>query len=105
MVALKTAVVNAGRVNRLNDKRTAVRILEMLRKRMAGVANRINPTVTSIRRLSSKFRAPASQVVFCVYQQYLIKDRVRELCFKAFLNNNWFGLVLFIGVMLDYQYS
>ena len=43
--------------------------------------------------------------VFAVYQQYLIKDRKPELCFKAFLNNNWFGLVLFIGVFLDYQFS
>jgi 4-hydroxybenzoate polyprenyltransferase len=43
--------------------------------------------------------------VFAVYQQYLIKDRQRELCFKAFLNNNWFGLVLFIGVFLDYQFA
>ena len=43
--------------------------------------------------------------VFAVYQQYLIKDRKRELCFQAFLNNNWFGLVLFIGVFLDYQFA
>ena len=43
--------------------------------------------------------------LFAVYQQYLIKDRNRELCFKAFLNNNWFGMVLFIGVFLDYQFS
>ena len=43
--------------------------------------------------------------VFAVYQQYLIKDRKPELCFKAFLNNNWFGLVLFIGVFLDYQFA
>jgi 4-hydroxybenzoate polyprenyltransferase len=43
--------------------------------------------------------------LFAIYQQYLIKDRKRELCFQAFLNNNWFGLVLFIGVFLDYQYS
>jgi 4-hydroxybenzoate polyprenyltransferase len=43
--------------------------------------------------------------IFAVYQQYLIKDRKHELCFKAFLNNNWFGLVLFIGVFLDYQFS
>jgi 4-hydroxybenzoate polyprenyltransferase len=43
--------------------------------------------------------------VFAAYQQYLIKDRSRELCFKAFLNNNWFGLVLFLGVLLDYQFS
>lgn len=43
--------------------------------------------------------------VFAAYQQYLIKDRKRELCFQAFLNNNWFGLVLFIGVFLDYQFA
>jgi 4-hydroxybenzoate polyprenyltransferase len=43
--------------------------------------------------------------VLAVYQQYLIKDRVREDCFKAFLNNNWFGLVLFVGVALDYQFA
>ena len=43
--------------------------------------------------------------VLAIYQQYLIKDRVRERCFQAFLNNNWFGLVLFIGVALDYQFA
>ena len=43
--------------------------------------------------------------LFAIYQQYLIKDRKRELCFQAFLNNNWLGLTLFIGVFLDYQFS
>ena len=43
--------------------------------------------------------------LFAVYQQFLIKDRRRDLCFKAFLNNNWFGMVLFIGVFLDYQFA
>jgi len=43
--------------------------------------------------------------LFAIYQQYLIKDRDRELCFKAFLNNNWFGMMLFIGVFLDYQFA
>jgi 4-hydroxybenzoate polyprenyltransferase len=47
----------------------------------------------------------AAAAMFAVYQQYLIKDRERELCFKAFLNNNWFGLVLFIGVFMDYQFA
>ncbi len=31
------------------------------------------------------------------YQQYLIKDRKPEKCFKAFLNNQWVGLILFLG--------
>lgn len=40
--------------------------------------------------------------VFFVYQQYLIRHRDRKLCFQAFLNNNWFGMVVFIGLALDY---
>lgn len=40
---------------------------------------------------------------FALYQQHLLKDRKKDLCFKAFLNNNWFGLVLFAGVFLDFQ--
>ncbi len=43
--------------------------------------------------------------VLALWQQYLIKDRDPALCFKAFLNNNWFGFVLFIGVVLDYQFK
>jgi 4-hydroxybenzoate polyprenyltransferase len=37
-----------------------------------------------------------------LYQQYLIRDRRPEECFKAFLNNNGFGLVIFCGLLLDY---
>ncbi|MBY6187361.1 4-hydroxybenzoate octaprenyltransferase [Marinobacter hydrocarbonoclasticus] len=39
---------------------------------------------------------------YFVYQQYLIRDRQREACFKAFLNNNWAGLVLFLAVVGEY---
>jgi 4-hydroxybenzoate polyprenyltransferase len=34
-----------------------------------------------------------------LYQQWLIRDRAREACFKAFLNNNWVGLVILIGIV------
>jgi 4-hydroxybenzoate polyprenyltransferase len=37
-----------------------------------------------------------------VYQQILIVNRDKALCFKAFLNNNWFGLAVFIGLAVDY---
>lgn len=37
-----------------------------------------------------------------VYQQKLIFHRDRALCFKAFLNSNWFGLAVFVGLLLDY---
>lgn len=39
---------------------------------------------------------------FFIYQQQLIKLRERDNCFKAFLNNNWVGMVIFIGIALDY---
>ena len=38
-----------------------------------------------------------------VHQQKLIAGREGELCFQAFLNNNYVGLVLFIGVLLNTQ--
>ena len=40
---------------------------------------------------------------FAVWQQYLIRHREPAACFQAFLNNNWFGLALFLGVFLEYQ--
>jgi 4-hydroxybenzoate polyprenyltransferase len=35
-----------------------------------------------------------------LYQQFLIKDRDPQACFKAFLNNNWVGLLIFCGIVL-----
>jgi len=37
-----------------------------------------------------------------LYHYRLIKDRSRERCFAAFLHNNWFGAVVFAGVVGDY---
>jgi 4-hydroxybenzoate polyprenyltransferase len=39
-----------------------------------------------------------------LYQQWLIRARVPRDCFRAFLNNHWFGLVIFLGVALDYLF-
>jgi len=36
------------------------------------------------------------------YQQFLINDRAPAHCFRAFLNNAWVGLVVFIALALDY---
>ena len=38
-----------------------------------------------------------------VYQQHLIRLRYRDECFQAFLNNNWVGLVIFVGLVLDFM--
>ncbi len=37
-----------------------------------------------------------------VYQQHLIRNRDRDACFKAFLNNHWVGLAIFVGIALEY---
>ena len=37
-----------------------------------------------------------------VYQQYLIRRREPAECFRAFLNNNWFGAAIFAGILLHY---
>lgn len=39
------------------------------------------------------------------YQQYLIRNRQKDACFTAFLNNNWVGMVIFIGIVGHYALS
>ncbi|RPE04732.1 4-hydroxybenzoate octaprenyltransferase [Candidatus Pantoea deserta] len=36
-----------------------------------------------------------------IYQQKLIVQRERDACFQGFLNNNYVGLVIFVGVLLN----
>jgi 4-hydroxybenzoate polyprenyltransferase len=47
------------------------------------------------------FSVVVASVLF-VYQQHLIRHRYREECFQAFLNNNWVGLAIFLGLVLDF---
>ena len=39
---------------------------------------------------------------FFLYQLRLIWDREPEQCMRAFLNNNWVGFTIFVGIFLDY---
>jgi len=43
----------------------------------------------------------AAGLGFALYQQHLIRNRGRDECFRAFLNNNWFGASVFAGVLLQ----
>lgn len=46
--------------------------------------------------------AVAAGAGFFIFQQYLIREREAAPCFRAFLNNNLFGLVIFAGLFVDY---
>ncbi len=37
-----------------------------------------------------------------VYQQHLIRNRERQSCFQAFLNNNYVGMVIALGLLLSF---
>lgn len=39
------------------------------------------------------------------YHQWLARDRQPAGCFKAFLHNHLIGLVIFIGIVLDYSFN
>jgi 4-hydroxybenzoate polyprenyltransferase len=40
-----------------------------------------------------------------LWQQWLIRHRDRDACLKAFQNNNYFGLAVFAGILLEYATS
>lgn len=42
--------------------------------------------------------------VFFIYQLWLIRTREPAACFRAFLNNHYFGMSVFIGILLNYQF-
>jgi 4-hydroxybenzoate polyprenyltransferase len=48
------------------------------------------------------FAGLAGAAVMAGYQQYLIRDRVPAACFQAFLSNNYYGMAVFVGLVLDY---
>ena len=51
------------------------------------------------------FVALALATVLFGYQQWLIRDRSREGCFQAFLNNNIYGGVVFAGILFSYGWA
>jgi 4-hydroxybenzoate polyprenyltransferase len=36
------------------------------------------------------------------WQQYMVRSRNRDACFKAFLNNNWVGMAIWVGLLANY---
>jgi len=47
----------------------------------------------------------ASAAALFAYQQFLIRDRSREGCFQASLNNTKVGALVFLGIVFHYAYA
>lgn len=43
--------------------------------------------------------------VFFLYQHWLMQKYGDEAGLRAFLNNNWFGLIVFLGIFLHFQFN
>ncbi len=43
--------------------------------------------------------------LFMIYQFSLIKKREPQNCFRAFLNNQYIGMTIFIGIVLAYTFN
>lgn len=42
-------------------------------------------------------------LVLFIHQQYRVRSRDREACFRAFLANHWVGLVMFLGLLIAFM--
>lgn len=40
--------------------------------------------------------------ILFIRQQYMVRNRERDLCFRAFLNNHYVGLLVFAGILTHY---
>jgi 4-hydroxybenzoate polyprenyltransferase len=47
----------------------------------------------------------AVAAALAAHQQWLIRERDPDRCFRAFLGNNLFGLAVFAGILLDYLFA
>jgi 4-hydroxybenzoate polyprenyltransferase len=47
----------------------------------------------------------AVAAVLFLYQQWLIRKREPDQCLRAFSNNNYVGMAVFVGIALNYIYT
>jgi 4-hydroxybenzoate polyprenyltransferase len=58
----------------------------------------------SLRFGNAYLGALGAVAVFFLYQQWLIRARQPDGCLRAFLNNHYVGMLIFIGIVLEYIY-
>lgn len=92
---------------KIGVKSTAILFGDKDREIMAGLQVIILLLLIQVGRMQALswiyFAVLACASLFFVYQQKLIFYRNKADCFTAFLNSNWFGLTIFIGLLLEYS--
>ncbi|HHQ4580295.1 TPA: 4-hydroxybenzoate octaprenyltransferase [Aeromonas hydrophila] len=90
-LGLKSSAILFGR----HDKRIigALQLLTLLVLLLVGQLSELG---------SSYYWSLLAAAALFVYQQRLIRERQREACFQAFLNNNYVGALIFAGVVINY---
>ncbi|WP_330542500.1 4-hydroxybenzoate octaprenyltransferase [Aeromonas hydrophila] len=90
-LGLKSSAILFGR----HDKRIigALQLLTLLILLLVGQLSELG---------SSYYWSLLAAAALFVYQQRLIRERQREACFLAFLNNNYVGALIFAGVVINY---
>ncbi len=91
---------------RVGVKSTAILFGELDRAFIAGMQITVIVVLAMVAQqagLGHAFDAGlAVAVLLFAWQQWLIRDRDRGPCFKAFLNNNWVGAAVFAGIAVDF---
>lgn len=90
-VGIKSTAIRFGRFDRIIIGLFQLGFLAV----MAGVGNLFN--------LNYAYDAGLiTALLLFGYQQWLIYGCERDACFRAFLNNNWVGAVIFLGIVADF---
>ncbi len=74
----------------------ALQVLTLLSLYLVGGMMRMSPWY---------YAGLAAGAVFFLHHLWLIRARDRDGCFRAFLNNHYFGMAVFLGIALNYQFG
>ncbi len=93
---------------KIGVKSTAILLGDMDRAFIAALQILLLSTLALVGRRADLggwyFAGLGMATVLGLYQQWLIHERSREDCFRAFLNNAWLGACIFFGILLDYVF-
>ena len=92
-IGVKSTAVFFGRFDRL-----AIGILQLITLVLLGLAG------MAFERGAIFYLGLVGMLGFFVWQQWLIRDRLRGPCLRAFLNNHYAGMWLFIMLAADYWF-